>query len=54
MSKTGKESGSCVANNLIPFSDISKYIPPLMHIIMGLTNDVLKELKIETIRSDES
>ena len=37
MSKTGKNHGSIVAHNLCPLSDIFKYIPPVMHVIMGLT-----------------
>jgi hypothetical protein len=53
-SKSGKSFGSVVANNLIPFIDIYRYIPPLMHIIMGLTNDALKELKSQVIKFDNA
>ena len=44
MSKTGKNHGSIVAHNLCPLSDIFKYIPLVMHVIMGLTNDTIKEV----------
>ena len=54
LAATGKDYGSVVANNLFPLNDILRYIPPLMHIIMGLTNDALKELKAAVIKSDET
>ena len=44
VSKSGKEAGSIIATNLCPLKDMSRYIPPLMHVAMGLANDVLKEL----------
>ena len=53
IAKTGKEFGSIVASNLMPFDDVTRYVPPLMHIIMGETNNVLKELKVETIKQDD-
>ena len=53
-SKSGKSFGSVVANNLIPLSDIYRYIPPVMHVIMGLTNDGLKELKSKVISLDNA
>ena len=53
-SKSGKSFGSVVANNLIPLIDIYRYIPPIMHIIMGLTNDTLKELKSQVIKFDRA
>ena len=43
--KNVKETGSVVASNILPLKNIFRYVPPLMHIVMGLTNDVLKELK---------
>ena len=52
--KAGKEAGSIIATNLCPLKDMSRYIPPLMHVIMGLTNDVLKELKKYVTKADES
>jgi len=53
LAKTGKDFGSVVANNLFPLHDILRYIPPVMHIIMGLTNDSIKELKVSVIKLDE-
>ena len=52
MAKSGKDFGSIVAINLMPFKTMSRYIPPLMHIIMGETNNLLKELKAATIKAD--
>ena len=52
MNKTGKEFGSIVNNNLIPFSDIFRYIAPSMHVFIGLTNDSLKELKQDVVKAD--
>ena len=53
MAETGKQYGSVVANSLLPFKSMTRYIPPLMHLIMGETNNVLKELKNATIKADE-
>ena len=52
MAKTGKNFGSIVAYNLMPFENMFRYVPPLMHIIMGETNNVLKELKEATVKID--
>ena len=52
-SKNVKETGSVVSSNLFPLKDVFRYIPPLMHIVMGLTNDMLKELKKEAIKCDD-
>ena len=49
-----KEAGSIIATNLCPLKDMSRYIPPLMHVIMGLTNVVLKELKNHVTKAVES
>ena len=54
LAKTGKHFGSVVAHNLMPFENILRYIPPLMHIIMGEANNILKELKQATIDADNS
>ena len=43
--KTGNKHGNVIGENLLPLDNIFRYIPPLMHIIMGLGNDVLNELK---------
>ena len=43
--KSGKHFGSVISDNLLPLKDIFRYIPPLMHIIMGLGNNVFNELK---------
>ena len=53
MAKTGKNFGSIVGNNLMPLVSVTRYVPPLMHIIMGETNNVLKELKETTIKLDD-
>ena len=44
VAKNGKESGNIIATNLCPLKDMSRYVPPLMHLIMGLTNDLVKAL----------
>ena len=43
--KTGNRHGNVIGENLLPLDNIFCYIPPLMHIIMGLGNDVINELK---------
>ena len=48
----GKPADTNVAINLMPFETMSRYIPPLMHIIMGETNNLLKELKAAIIKAD--
>ena len=52
--KTGNQYGNVIGENLLPLENIFRYIPPLMHIIMGLGNDVLKELKRVVIELDEN
>ena len=54
VAKNGKESGNIIATNLCPLKDMSRYIPPLMHLIMGLTNDLVKALVIHIKKCDES
>ena len=51
---TGKHFESVIADNLIPLQGIFRYIPPLMHIIMGLGNVVFNELKRVAIDLDTS
>ena len=51
--KSGKDFGSVTGMNLFPLENIFRYLPPLMHIVMGLANDVLKELKKDVIKCDE-
>ena len=51
--KSGKDFGSITGTNLFPLENIFRYLPPLMHIIMGLANDVLKELKKDVIKCDD-
>ena len=48
----GKPADTIVAINLMPFETMSRYIPPLMHIIMGETTNLLKELKAAIIKAD--
>ena len=43
--KTGNKHGNVIGENLLPLDNMFRYIPPLMHIIMGLGNDVVNELK---------
>ena len=45
--------GSVKAGNLLPLSDINHYIPPLLHIVMGLGNNLFNELKKQIIKLDE-
>ena len=52
--KTGNLYGNVIGENLLPLNNIFRYIPPLMHIIMGLGNDVLNELKRIVIELDEA
>ena len=42
---TGLHFGNVIASNLLPLRDIFHYIPPLMHIIMGLGKVLFNELK---------
>ena len=42
------------AGNLLPLSDIFHYIPPLLHIIMGLGNNLFNELKKQVVKLDEA
>lgn len=51
---SGKHFGSVVADNLLPLKNISRYIPPLMHIIMGLGNNLFNELKRTVIELDNN
>ena len=44
VAKNGKESGNFIATNDCPLKDMSRYVPPLVHMIMGLTNDLVKAL----------
>ena len=50
--KTGNLHGNVVGENLLQLKNIFRYIPSLMHIIMGLGNDVLNELKKTVINLD--
>jgi hypothetical protein len=50
---TGKYFGSVIADNLVPLKDIFRYIPPLMHIIMGLGNNLFNELQRKVIELDK-
>ena len=50
--KTGHLHGNVIGENLLPLANIFRYIPPLMHIIMGLSNDVINELKRLVIEMD--
>ena len=54
MADTGKYYGSVVANNLLPLANMLRYVTPVMHMIMGETNNVLKELKTAAIKGDEA
>ena len=42
-----------VGVNLIPLENIFRYIPPLMHLVMGLANDTLDELKKDVVKADD-
>ena len=43
-SESGKLFGSTVKENIIPLPDMSRYMVPLMHVVMGLGNQVYNEL----------
>ena len=51
--KTGRLHGNVIGENLLPLDNIFRYLPPLMHIIMGLGNDVINELRREVNELDE-
>ena len=51
--KAGKDYGSVVGVNLFPLENIFRYLPPLMHLIMGLTNDVLNEFIKDVMKADK-
>ena len=53
MAKSGKDFGSIVGTNLLPLINVFRYIPPVMHLVMGLANDVLKELVKAATKADE-
>ena len=54
MADTGKYHGSVVANNRLPLENMLRYVTPVMHMIMGEANNVLKELKGAAIKGDEA
>ena len=54
MNETGKSFGSVINHNLIPLKDIFRFVPPLLHIIMGLGNNVFTQLKNEVLKLDET
>ena len=54
MNKTGKDFYSVINQNLIPLIDIFRFVPPLLHIIMGLGNNIFTELKNEIVSLDKN
>ena len=52
--KTGMHYGSVTGVNLVPLPEISRYVCPLMHTIMGLGNAVFNELKAVVKAIDSS
>ena len=54
MNKTGKDFCSVINQNLIPLIDIFRFVPPLLHIIMGLGNNILTELINEIVTHDKN
>ena len=50
--KAGKTSGSVTGTNLVPLENILRYLPPLMHLVMGLANDIIKELVKDVVKFD--
>ena len=50
---TGKLFGSVVNENIVPLPNPSRYIPPLMHVIMGLGNQLFDELTSVAKKLDE-
>ena len=42
--QTGKFFGSVVKENIVPLANPLRYIAPLMHVVMGLGNDLYDEL----------
>ena len=53
MNKTGKEFGSVIHQNLVPLTNIFRFVPPLLHIVTGPVNNVFTELKNEVIALDK-
>ena len=51
--KSGKEFGSVTGTNLFPLKNVLRYLPPLMHITMGVANDLLKELIKDVKKCDD-
>ena len=54
MNKTGKDFFSVINQNLIPLKDIFHFVPPLLHIIMGLGNNIFTELTNEIVTLDKN
>ena len=54
MNKTGKDFCSVINQNLIPLKDIFRFVPPLLHIIMGLGNNIFTELTNEIVTLDKN
>ena len=52
-SESGKLFGSTVKENIIPLPDMFRYIVPLMHVIMGLGNQVFNDLNRVVKELDE-
>ena len=54
--KTGQHYESVTGVNLIPLPEISRYVCPLMHTIMGLGNALFNELKtvVKTLDSSDN
>ena len=54
MNKTGKDFCSVINQNLIPLTDIFRFVPPLLHNIMGLGNNIFTELTNEIVTLDKN
>ena len=52
LNKTGRNFGSVIHHNLLPINDLFRFIPPLLHIIMGCGNDTFIKLKSDVIQLD--
>ena len=52
--KTGQHYGSVTGVNLVPLPEISRYVCPLMHTIMGLGNALFNESKAVVKTLDSS
>ena len=52
MNTAGKNFGSVINKNLLPLENIFRYVPPVLHVIMGLGNNTFRDLKTDVVGLD--